>query len=541
MKKIILLVLSVLLVFSSMPVGAQGQSPEIIAVYDSAQSAVTVSGTFPNTRYSGVTITILPEGKNEGELSDTNLPADIRLTTTDGAGRFSTYILLNRDLPSGRYNCYANSGVNSAQSSFMHINPSEAANALVLVNACTSEGELHALLSDETTALLLGIAHGEFLENATGLVQLLFSWKGSGFASASEFYDAFTIAKACIKINSGTDIERVLMQNQGLLGISYENDFNSLNDTEKVKLKTLLKNTDYSRIVFSEGFYSNRFLALITSVDRWSVLKNIVLEDGEQFGMRTSAGSAYHGTADKDKVFSIMMKKGITGVSTIAEAVIIFNDAVAQANGTDTYQNNISSPPSKRSPQNTPSIEMPNELLNEETEVFTDIGNHWAREYIIKLHAEGVISGFSDNSFRPNGNITRAEFIKMMMRVMDIDESDTQAFEDVTKDDWFYGYVGGAFKAGIVKGEGMNFLPTELITREDAATMLYRYLSQQAGISKAAFNFGDNEKISDYAKEAVEALGAAGIVKGLGDGFHPKNPMTRAEAAVLFSNVADFV
>ncbi len=169
---------------------------------------------------------------------------------------------------------------------------------------------------------------------------------------------------------------------------------------------------------------------------------------------------------------------------------------------------------------------------------FKDVKNmSWAVEAVDYLYRQGSLNGFSDGSFKPNNNVTRAEFVKMLICSFGL-ESETAkcSLRDVSKDAWYYGYVSVANVLGIVNGdENSNFNAEKKITREDAAVMLYR-TAIKAGYTfdGNGQTFTDSAYIAEYAKEAVTKMNAKGIINGMGDGkFSPKASCTRAQAAKM--------
>ena len=86
---------------------------------------------------------------------------------------------------------------------------------------------------------------------------------------------------------------------------------------------------------------------------------------------------------------------------------------------------------------------------------------------------------------------------------------------------------------GIVNGDGENFRPTAVITRQEMAVIIHRVFELlEAEVSGEAISFDDGEEIAEYAKEAVETLTGAGILNGMGDGsFAPRGTVTRAQSA----------
>ena len=110
-------------------------------------------------------------------------------------------------------------------------------------------------------------------------------------------------------------------------------------------------------------------------------------------------------------------------------------------------------------------------------------------------------------------------------------------FSDVSENDWFFDCVSKVSSFGIIKGDGTSFNPINLIKREDAALIIYRILDFRGEKPLGHKPFADRNNISDYAKDAVYALGGAGIIQGSGDNmFMPKSFLTRAEAAQFIYN-----
>ena len=124
---------------------------------------------------------------------------------------------------------------------------------------------------------------------------------------------------------------------------------------------------------------------------------------------------------------------------------------------------------------------------------------------------------------------------------MDLELSDTSVFNDVNAGDWYLPYVSAAEKAGIVNGNNGYFYPDALITREDAAVIIYRALQyKNIGLSSDTNTyFDDTDNISEYAKTAVESLSTMEIINGYDNQFKPKGNTKRAEAAAMLYRLAD--
>ena len=178
---------------------------------------------------------------------------------------------------------------------------------------------------------------------------------------------------------------------------------------------------------------------------------------------------------------------------------------------------------------------------------FSDIDKpEWAKTYIEALAAREIVAGIGNNKFNPNGNVTRAEFIQMLVKAFELtDSTATTTFKDVKEGAWYYNSIATAQKLGIVKGKtDGNFGVTDLISRQDMAVMLYN-TAKVAKISLESKNvteFTDKADISAYAMEAVESVQKAGIVSGIGNGMYaPKNISTRAEAAKIIYSLFNMV
>ncbi|MGN1116100.1 MAG: S-layer homology domain-containing protein, partial [Candidatus Ornithomonoglobus sp.] len=117
------------------------------------------------------------------------------------------------------------------------------------------------------------------------------------------------------------------------------------------------------------------------------------------------------------------------------------------------------------------------------------------------------------------------------------DSGSGREFSDVSSSDWFYPYVRTAAGCGIVNGvSDTAFDPNAVIKREDMAAMLYRAIntSKKSLPEGTPKSFADEGSISDYAKESVSALSAAGIINGVSDTeFSPASTATRAQSAAI--------
>jgi len=174
---------------------------------------------------------------------------------------------------------------------------------------------------------------------------------------------------------------------------------------------------------------------------------------------------------------------------------------------------------------------------------FSDIrGVTWAQEAIESLAGTGVISG-SNKLFRPNDNITRAEFVAMVVRAFKLNTVPVGSLADVRSDKWYYKEIMIAENFGIISGDSKNrFYPEALIMKEEIALILFKALELSGGEYMGHDNnvlekYSDKNLISPNAIASMAALVGDGIIDGQTDSIlGPKSSVTRAQAAVYLYN-----
>lgn len=109
-------------------------------------------------------------------------------------------------------------------------------------------------------------------------------------------------------------------------------------------------------------------------------------------------------------------------------------------------------------------------------------------------------------------------------------------FEDTDKNEWYSPYIASAKKDGLVNGVSeTEFGLGNNIKRQDMAVIIYNGLKKKGyNFSNKQVSFEDEDTIDDYAKTAVSALAASGIINGMDNGcFKPHDNATRAQAAQM--------
>ncbi|NIK76332.1 putative phosphodiesterase [Paenibacillus castaneae] len=167
---------------------------------------------------------------------------------------------------------------------------------------------------------------------------------------------------------------------------------------------------------------------------------------------------------------------------------------------------------------------------------FSDVTGHWAEASIKKAAAKGIVDGYADGTFKPNGEITRAQFAVMLARALKLEGNGAElAFTDKESiGDWAKQGIAQAVKAGIVNGySNGSFRPNAKISRAEMVTMIANAQGLTAK-TNVATAFADHADIPAWAEAAVSATVEKGIVQGIGaNKFAPNQTATRAEAAVI--------
>ncbi len=179
---------------------------------------------------------------------------------------------------------------------------------------------------------------------------------------------------------------------------------------------------------------------------------------------------------------------------------------------------------------------------------FKDITNHWAKNFILDAGARTIVEGVGDNRFEADRSVTRAEFSAILIRGLGLQakESDKR-FTDVNSSDWFSTFVQTASYYGLITGyENNTFKPNQSISREEAMVMLARamrmidYTSKVSGNEGSLSSYLDASSVSSWALKDAELNLKAQTIKGDEQKkLRPKAPISRAETATVVIRLLD--
>jgi len=184
-------------------------------------------------------------------------------------------------------------------------------------------------------------------------------------------------------------------------------------------------------------------------------------------------------------------------------------------------------------------------LINKQVS-FSDMPSHWANGTVNDMASRLIISGVGDNDFAPDRDITRAEFAAIVIRALGLKAHGSSSFSDVNAVDWYYGVVTAAQEYGIISGYQDNtFKPNAQITREEAMVMIARAMDI-AGMDTAITDetveaqlqsFSDSGSFSSWAKPYGAVVIRSGLVKGSDGCVRPGHNISRAETATIVQNL----
>ena len=181
---------------------------------------------------------------------------------------------------------------------------------------------------------------------------------------------------------------------------------------------------------------------------------------------------------------------------------------------------------------------------------FTDVSEgDWYYDAVAYVWQEGLFRGMDETTFAPNLAMNRAMFVTVLGRMAGVEEdrTATSKFTDVKAGSYYAGYVAWAAEQDIVRGTSeTTFSPNAKVTREQMATMMYRYAKAQGldvtgGSEDVLDGFADSGRISGWAKEAMIWAVSQKLLEGTGAGLEPQAYGTRAQSAQIILNFSLYV
>ncbi|CAG7648268.1 hypothetical protein PAESOLCIP111_05567 [Paenibacillus solanacearum] len=182
---------------------------------------------------------------------------------------------------------------------------------------------------------------------------------------------------------------------------------------------------------------------------------------------------------------------------------------------------------------------------------FADVKGHWSQKDVELLASKLVVSGVDDRNFAPDAQITRAQFATMLVTALGLsgladNVKAAPKFKDVAAGDWFASAVAVAAEKGLISGyENNEFRPNANVTREEMAVMVVRALQlvDKRDVPAAKLvQFSDGTAIGSWASASVAKAVDTGIIQGVTDtSFEPGQYATRAQAATMLKRMLQYL
>lgn len=287
------------------------------------------------------------------------------------------------------------------------------------------------------------------------------------------------------------------------------------------------------------GAFSSAISLAINKTDASAAVVGTLKSVSEVYDFNLTIGGVAKTTFDQPIVISLPLgdttglDKELLSVAKIVDGKLVFHGGRVSGNSIIESRDSFSS-----------------YVVVENKVSFSDLAKveAGAGREITVVAAKGAIEGKSEGKFVPQDKVTRAEFAKMLIRALDLENgSATETFADVDSDDWFAPYVSAAAQLEIINGRSATkFDPNATITRAEMATMIARALKVSRGatdvadVNAALKGFADAGNINATLKDGVAFAASHNIVVGNAGKFLPKNNATRAEAAVIIYRALKF-
>lgn len=421
----------------------------------------------------------------------------------------------------------------------VYSNPKENLQALEKLAASKSADELAEICRDNKYALGFD---SEF-DLTSEAAKILYAWvKSDDFSLSdadikSKAIDSYNRAVIIAAVSDGKVSDLFKYDKQlGLENTRIKNFYmrKYANAAFKTEVTNALKGKSFIKVNdFYDALYQEFVLATVKDPDGYANIMDVVNEFAAEIGL--TAG------VTQNDCLKVMNKK-YNNYAELKAAILSSgnNNGGGGGGGGGGGRNNssIAFGDDYTKPNENP------EPMN--SDIFDDIDDvAWAKRAIVELAQLGIINGKTVNTFCPNDNITREEFVKLVVLAFVPENARIAAdikFDDADDNAWYAEYIKIAYKNNIIKGIGDNrFGVGENITRQDAATIVYNSAISGGLITKAEgteVGFDDADAISDYAKEAVGVLAQNRIINGVdGKNFVPLDFLTRAQAAKIIYGV----
>lgn len=355
-----------------------------------------------------------------------------------------------------------------------------------------------------------------------------------------------------VLLGGGANPDEVVKSYGDVLGID-EAAFAKKTEAVKAKFASLIAAKDNRESDIESIVGECLMLASLTDAENWNSLRECITENADTIGIDMGEDSEF-ATIPSKRQYEVFVKlfETSSGLESYSEFVDDFNSAVEFVTDKIDSENKKGSGSvggSGGGKSSSSSVAVSGDFLDKpvtpavpqvQTPVFSDIQGHFAEEYINELIKYNAINGYEDGTFRPNGSVTRAEFVAMAVRTFSVSPSSTgAAFSDVAPQEWYYSAITAMASNNIITGYNGRFSPNSYITRQEAAVILSRLMTfRKYDAGQVALDYSDTAAIDNWARDAVGKLTASGVMQGDNNKFRPLDSITRGETAAVIARLA---
>lgn len=468
---------------------------------------------------------------------------------SDSEGNIDYTLKLGKKFIGQIYNCEISFENYKYSAQILVLDSNAVKSCVEKVNAA-DRAEIEELLKSEIKSV--GLDDGK-VKDYTYMAELIYTMRPQNGYTNNDFINAYKISEGLAEINKKLiTLEEFLSKYSIYLDDDYAGLFSALDSDVKKDMENLFTNRLDAEASFKEMFETGIEFTGYRLAKTAIKLKEWFMGFAEKNNVSMTKYDSLNNAYKQEKVFEAMFKTRSL-VYTKRMIADVFNTAVDEIY-TDTSKDTggggggggAGGGSSKKSsggfsaltePITTPAPAY--ETNTAVSESLSDISGHWAEKSIKVLADKKILNGYTDKTFRPDEDITRAEFAKVLFSALGMKEKSENGFIDVTENDWYFGAVSALADIGIVVGADGYFMPQKNISRQDIAVMVQRlfdYMNLTPEKSRQV-SYKDAEDITDYALSAVNNLTEIGLLNGSDGCFYPHKNATRAETAEIIYKV----
>ncbi|MBR5504871.1 MAG: S-layer homology domain-containing protein [Clostridia bacterium] len=519
--------------------------------FSSDDFSLSLEGTLGSAAGELFTVNLID---NDDALSSINVPYYVAPYVTEADGIFNINILLPTTIASGKWYVKVDSIVATPSNSFIIVNPTDTNTIRLLasVKASTNASELYSALNANSAGVdditYVGFDKPQNLSEICDVLyyELKNSNENVQTIDTDDFYHAFRRVLFFTDLKGGADFDTAITTYADSMAISSSGEYTSLAADVKESFKNIFVTSDYTAKSLKELFADSMFFVKFKALETLGECETLITANAGLLTIDMGANSKYQ-KIPNDMRYKVFQKicESKDSLAKTSEVKSLFDTTVNDVlDSLDVPKFPVSSGRGSSSSVKVDTNytqDMPVTIVPEPQPLFDDIADSFAKAEIEALAKDGIISGYADGSFKPQNNVTRAEFVTLIVRALGIEQgADNASFADVSFDEWYYDAVAKMASNAYISGYNGCFNPDSTITRQDAAVIIYNVLAELlSDLEPSVYN--DAEQISEYAIDAIDAVSAVQIMKGYENNFRPTDFITRAETAVLISNVLSFL